>query len=106
MDFDIRINHQRIQITCLHLSRCHHCPYYNIDIVLFHDVTSYINPFLSPIHVNTIKLLHITCTLVATKMILWSLECIGNLPYKNKVVEVVHSYLIIQNNYESSIKTK
>ena len=52
---------------------CHYC---NVDFVLFHNVTCYINSLSSRIHVNTTQVLNITCTLVATSVILWSLECI------------------------------
>jgi hypothetical protein len=47
---NIEINHQRIQTTHLHASRYHHC---NVNFVLFHNVTCYINFFPSRIHVNT-----------------------------------------------------
>ena len=40
---------------------CHYC---NVDVVLFHNATYYTNSKSSPIHVNTIDLLNITCTLV------------------------------------------
>ena len=77
--FDIKIIHQRIQITCsyTHYIR-HHCHYFhycNVDIVSFHDVTCYTNSLLSSIHVNIAYLLNITCILVATCMILRRLEC-------------------------------
>jgi hypothetical protein len=49
------------------------CPH--IFFVLFHHVTCYTNSIASHIHVNTTKLHNITCTLVATYVILWSLEC-------------------------------
>ena len=77
IDVDIKINHQRIQTTCLHASHCHlynYCRYCNVDFVLFHNVTCYNNSLLSCIHANTTKLLNITCTLVATSVILQSLE--------------------------------
>jgi hypothetical protein len=45
------------------------------SFVLFHSVTCYTNAIVSRIHVNTTKLRNITCTLVATGVILWSLEC-------------------------------
>ena len=41
----------------------------------FHSVTCYANSLVSHIHVNTTKLRNITCTLVTTSVILWSLEC-------------------------------
>ena len=50
------------------------CPH--ICFVLFHKVTCYSSSIVSRIHVNTTKLHNITCTLVATNVILQSLECI------------------------------
>ena len=41
----------------------------------FHSVTYYTNLIVSCIHANTTKLCNITCTLVATGVILRSLEC-------------------------------
>ena len=41
----------------------------------FHSVTSYTNSTVSLIHVHIAKLRNITCTLVATNVIPWSLEC-------------------------------
>ena len=43
---------------------------------LFHNVTCYTKYMVSHIHVNTRKLRNITCTLIATGVILRSLECI------------------------------
>ena len=75
-NFDIKIIHQKIKITHLHASHCHHyhyCHYWNV--VLFYDVTCYTNSLLSCIYATTIELLNITCTLVATVMILGRLKC-------------------------------
>ena len=45
------------------------------SLCVFQNVTCYTNSIVSRIHVNTIKLRNITCTLVATCLILLSLEC-------------------------------
>ena len=47
-----------------------------LHFVLFHSVTCYPNSIVSRILVNTTKLRNIKCTLVATCVILRSLECI------------------------------
>ena len=76
--FDININHQTIQSTCSHTSRCDHCNrchYWINDFVLFHDITCCANFFLSHIHVNAAKFHSITWTLVATNVVLQGLEC-------------------------------
>ena len=77
---DIKTIHQWIQTTCLHVaSRCHHhhyCHQCNVDFMLFHNITCYTNSLLSRIHGNIAYLLNITCTLVATSMILGRLESI------------------------------
>jgi hypothetical protein len=49
------------------------CP--RISFVVFHNVTCYTNSIVSYIHVNTTKFCNITCTLVATCVILQTLEC-------------------------------
>ena len=46
-----------------------------LHFVLFHSVTFYTKSIVSHIHVNTTKIRNITCTLVATSVILRSLEC-------------------------------
>jgi hypothetical protein len=46
-----------------------------LHFVLFHSVTCYTKSIVSRIHVNATKLRNITCTLVATCVILRSLEC-------------------------------
>ena len=46
-----------------------------LHFVSFYSVTCYTNSIVSHIHVNTTKLCIITCTLVATCVILQSLEC-------------------------------
>jgi hypothetical protein len=51
------------------------CPH--ISCMLFHDITCYTNSIVSCIHVNTTNLHNITCTLVATCVLLWSLGCIS-----------------------------
>ena len=48
-----------------------------LNFVLFHNVTCYTNYLLSCIHVNTIELHNITCTLVTTNVILRNLDCIS-----------------------------
>ena len=48
---------------CLHISRCHHCHYCNVDYLLFHNVTQYTNSLLSCIHVKIATLLNGMCTL-------------------------------------------
>jgi hypothetical protein len=56
----------------------HTTPFHTIEmlhLVLFHSVTCYTNSTVSCIHVNTTKLHNIICTLVATCVILRSLEC-------------------------------
>ena len=97
-NFDVKIVHQRIQTTCSHASRCHHCHYFIIamlNFVLFHDVKCYSNSLLSCIHVITANPLYITCALVATCMILGGLECIWfsvptrtNIPIKMSFNEI------------------
>ena len=83
--FDIKIIHQRIKTTRSHTSRCCHCNYchyYNVHFVELHNVTCYTNLLLSCIHANTTKLHNITCTLVATSVILGRskcIQCVGNM---------------------------
>ena len=47
-----------------------------LQFALFHNAKYYTNSMLSCIHVNTTKLCNISCTLVATCLILQGLECI------------------------------
>ena len=51
------------------------CPH--ISFVLFHSVACYTNSIVSRIHDNTTKICNVMCTLVATCVILRSLECIA-----------------------------
>jgi hypothetical protein len=51
------------------------CPH--ISFVFSHNVTCYTNSIEKRIHVNITKLCNITCTLVATSVILRSLRCIS-----------------------------
>ena len=79
--FDIKIIQQITQTTRLHARCCYHCHYRycchycHVDFVLFHNVAWYINFLFSCIHVNTTNPLNITCTLVATSMILRRSGC-------------------------------
>ena len=50
------------------------CPH--VFFVLFYNVTCYTNAIISHIHLNTTKLCNIMCSVVATCVILRSLECI------------------------------
>ena len=50
-----------------------------LHFVLSHSATCYTDSIVSCIHVNTTELCNITCTLVATNVILWCLECIAKL---------------------------
>ena len=84
VSFDIKIIHQRIQTTHSRASRRHHC---NDDFVLFHNATCYTNPLLSRIHVTTVDLLNITCTLVATCMIsAGSPTCVPYIHYELPII--------------------
>ena len=49
--------------------------WHHISFVIFHNITCYTNSIGSRIHVNTTKLRNIMCTLIATGVILQSLEC-------------------------------
>ena len=71
MVFDIKTIQQTIQTTLLHASCCH---YFNVDFVLFHNVTYYTNSLLSHLQVTTTDLLNTTCTLDATGVTLGRLK--------------------------------
>ena len=80
----------RIISNCLHIS-----------FMLFHNVTCYTNSIVSHIHINNTKLCNITCTLVATCVILRSLECITE--YHNMEVRLhlnSHEFHYYQRKYE------
>ena len=88
MGFHIRIIHERIYTTHLHASCWRHCHYRhccNVEFVLFHNITCYTKYLLSCIRVNKVYLFNITCTLVATSMILGRLECISR---KSKLINL------------------
>ena len=74
-----------------HSSRCHHhhyCHYCNVGFVLFHNVTCFTNSVLSHIHLNAAGLLNIiTCTVVATGVILGRLEFTN----KDRLNNLLHS---------------
>ena len=57
----------------------HTTPFHMLHFVLLRSVTCYTNSLVSRIHVNTTKPRSIMCTLVATCVRLWSLECIKHL---------------------------
>ena len=73
-----------VECWCMHMSHCpgwpsevdHTTPFNMLHFMLFHNFTCYTNSLVSHIHVNTTKLHNITCTLVATDVILRSLDCI------------------------------
>jgi len=58
-----------------------------LHFVLFHSVTCDTNSLVSCTHVNTTKLCNVTCTLVATCVILRSLECITTHSCETKLVK-------------------
>ena len=53
----------------MHTSQCHHCHechyytyYFNLDFLLFYNVTCYTNFLFSHIHANIAYLFHVMCT--------------------------------------------
>ena len=87
--FDVEITHQRIQTTRSHVSGGHHCHYCVVDFPLLHNATCYTSSLLSCIHVNVVDLLNITCTLVASSMMLRRLECTSTRPTPPRLKEGV-----------------
>ena len=75
--------HPLVECWCMHLPQRmgrpsgvdHTTPFNMLHFMLFHSVTCYTNSLVSRIHINTTKLRNIMCTLVATSVILRSLEC-------------------------------
>ena len=73
-----------VECWCTHMSHCPGRPsemdHTNVsgeeNEIKFHSVTCYTSYKVSSIHVTTTKLHNITCTLLATCLILRSLECI------------------------------
>ena len=64
----------------------HITPFNMLHFVLFHSVACYINSLVLRIHVKTTKLRNIMCTLVATGVILWSLECMYLVGFINTMI--------------------
>jgi hypothetical protein len=78
-----------------HMLACITLSLYNVDFVLFHNVTCYINSLWSCIHINIVYFLNLMCTLVATYVILERLEC--NI---NVVARVISGQVLwCQNKY-------
>ena len=76
-------------------------PHHTIKImhfVLSHSFTCYTYSIVSCIHVNTTKLGNITCTLVATGVILRSLDCIDLIHYMKSSKLQCIPYLIDSTN--------
>ena len=61
--------------THSHTSSCHHCHYYKVDFMLFQNVARYTASLFSCIRVNITYLFNITCTLIATYIVLERSEC-------------------------------
>ena len=77
-----------------------------LHFVLFHGVICYTNSIVSCIHVNTPKICIITCTLVATGVILQSSECRwlwGS--YENLFKAPVDSVKVVQRAQKSKAMT-
>ena len=70
-----------------------------MNFVLFHNITCYIDSLLSRIYVNTTDLLNITCSLVATSVLLWN-ERGTNFEASPHPISTVALYPDVSSEYE------